>query len=88
MFVLAEIEDTVKIVPNDFGKNDNDAITDALNEKFANKVLKHAHAQTIDQSDIICFICRLSKKSDYVFAYMIFCLHLKDLFYTVMDAVM
>jgi DNA-directed RNA polymerase III subunit RPC8 len=38
MFVLAEIEDTVKIVPNDFGKSDNDAITDALNEKFANKV--------------------------------------------------
>ncbi|CAO3579396.1 unnamed protein product [Absidia cylindrospora] len=40
MFVLAEIEDTVKIVPNDFGKNDNNAITDALNEKYANKVVQ------------------------------------------------
>ncbi|KAI8333574.1 DNA-directed RNA polymerase III subunit RPC8-like protein [Chlamydoabsidia padenii] len=40
MFVLTEIEDTVKIVPNDFGKSDNDAITDALNEKYANKVVQ------------------------------------------------
>ncbi|CAO3643794.1 unnamed protein product [Cunninghamella blakesleeana] len=40
MFILSEIEDTVKIVPNNFGKNDNNAITDALNEKYANKVVQ------------------------------------------------
>lgn len=40
MFILSEIEDTVKIVPNDFKKEDNGAITDVLNEKFANKVVQ------------------------------------------------
>lgn len=48
MFVLAEIEDTVKIVPNDFGKSDNDAITDTLNEKFANKVSLQVFRLDID----------------------------------------
>ncbi|KAF7731923.1 DNA-directed RNA polymerase III subunit RPC8 [Apophysomyces ossiformis] len=40
MFVLSELEDTVKIVPNDFRKEDKDAIIDVLNEKFANKVVQ------------------------------------------------
>lgn len=40
MFVLSEIEDTVKIVPNDFKKEDNVAITDVLNDKYANKVVQ------------------------------------------------
>ncbi|KAI7867817.1 DNA-directed RNA polymerase III subunit RPC8-like protein [Spinellus fusiger] len=40
MFLLAELEDTVKIVPNDFRKSTNEAITDVLNEKFANKVVQ------------------------------------------------
>lgn len=40
MFILSEISDTVKIVPNDFKKEDNGAITDVLNEKFANKVVQ------------------------------------------------
>lgn len=40
MFILSELEDTVKIVPNDFKKGDNSAITDVLNEKYANKVVQ------------------------------------------------
>ncbi|KAI7904774.1 DNA-directed RNA polymerase III subunit RPC8-like protein [Cokeromyces recurvatus] len=40
MFILSELEDTVKIIPNDFKKDDNDAITDVLNEKYANKVVQ------------------------------------------------
>jgi hypothetical protein len=40
MFILSELEDTVKIVPNDFKKEDNGAITDVLNEKYANKVVQ------------------------------------------------
>ncbi|KAI9358020.1 RNA polymerase III subunit Rpc25-domain-containing protein [Pilaira anomala] len=40
MFILSEIEDTVKIVPNDFKKEDSGAITDVLNEKYANKVVQ------------------------------------------------
>ena len=40
MFVLSELEDTVKIVPNDFRKDDNGAITDVLNDKYANKVVQ------------------------------------------------
>lgn len=55
MFVLAEIEDTVKIVPNDFGKNDNDAITDALNEKYANKVI-------LTLTCMMCLILMLVKR--------------------------
>ncbi|ORX55784.1 hypothetical protein DM01DRAFT_1321129 [Hesseltinella vesiculosa] len=40
MFVLAELEDTVKIEPSAFIKRDHDAITDVLNEKYANKVVQ------------------------------------------------
>jgi DNA-directed RNA polymerase III subunit RPC8 len=40
MFVLAELEDTVKIVPNDFKKDNLNAVTDVLNEKYANKVVQ------------------------------------------------
>ncbi|KAI8992106.1 polymerase-like protein III polypeptide H [Mycotypha africana] len=40
MFILSELEDTVKILPNDFRKDDNTAITDVLNEKYANKVVQ------------------------------------------------
>lgn len=38
MFILAELEDTVKVEPKDFGLSDNEAITQILNAKFANKV--------------------------------------------------
>lgn len=40
MFILSELEDTVKIVPNDFKKDDINAVTDVLNEKYANKVVQ------------------------------------------------
>ncbi|KAI8989299.1 RNA polymerase III subunit Rpc25-domain-containing protein [Pilobolus umbonatus] len=40
MFILSELEDTVKIVPNDFKKDDIAAIVDVLNEKYANKVVQ------------------------------------------------
>ncbi|KAL0073286.1 DNA-directed RNA polymerase III subunit RPC8-like protein [Phycomyces blakesleeanus] len=40
MFLLSELEDTVKIVPNDFRKSTTEAITGVLNEKFANKVVQ------------------------------------------------
>ncbi|KAI9275988.1 RNA polymerase Rpb7 [Sporodiniella umbellata] len=40
MFVLTEIEDTVKIVPNDFKKDNLDAVADVLNEKYANRVVQ------------------------------------------------
>ncbi|KAI9485093.1 DNA-directed RNA polymerase III subunit RPC8-like protein [Zychaea mexicana] len=39
MFWLAQVEDTVKIEPRNFGKSDNDAITEVLNTKFANKIV-------------------------------------------------
>ena len=38
MFVLAELKDTVRIPPWDFKRKINDAITDELNRKLANKV--------------------------------------------------
>lgn len=38
MFILTEVEDTVKIEPKSFSKTDNEAIQDVLNYKFANKV--------------------------------------------------
>ena len=40
MFVLSELEDIVKIIPNDFKKEKINAITDVLNEKYANKVVQ------------------------------------------------
>ncbi|KAJ8651528.1 DNA-directed RNA polymerase [Lichtheimia ornata] len=39
MFLVAELEDTVKIEPKHFDKSDNEAITAVLNQKFANKVI-------------------------------------------------
>ncbi|KAL1927233.1 hypothetical protein VTP01DRAFT_3862 [Rhizomucor pusillus] len=39
MFILTEVEDTVKIEPKSFSKTDNEAIQDVLNYKFANKVI-------------------------------------------------
>ena len=39
MFVLAELKDTVRIPPWDFKRKINDAITDELNRKLANKVV-------------------------------------------------
>jgi len=38
MFVLVELRDTVTIKPADFRRKLQDAVTDALNRKFANKV--------------------------------------------------
>lgn len=38
MFVLAELKDTVRIPPWKFKRKLNDAITDELNRKLANKV--------------------------------------------------
>ncbi|KAG1468857.1 hypothetical protein G6F56_003596 [Rhizopus delemar] len=35
-----ELEDTVQIVPNDFKKDNLNAVTDVLNEKYANKVVQ------------------------------------------------
>lgn len=41
MFVLVELRDTVAIKPADFNRKLQDAVTDALNRKFANKVGNH-----------------------------------------------
>lgn len=41
MFVLAELKDTVRIPPWEFKRKLNDAITDELNRKLANKVKCH-----------------------------------------------
>lgn len=41
MFVLAELKDTVRIPPVEFKQKLNDAITDELNRKLANKVKYH-----------------------------------------------
>ena len=38
MYVLAELKDTVKIPPRLFDIKQQDAIVEALNKKFANKV--------------------------------------------------
>jgi DNA-directed RNA polymerase III subunit RPC8 len=39
MFVLVEIKDTVRIPPWLFNVRFNDAVVEALNKKFANKVI-------------------------------------------------
>ena len=39
MFVLAEIKDTIRLPPKRFGVNLQEAITDELNTKLANKVV-------------------------------------------------
>lgn len=39
MFILSEMKDTVRIPPWLFGQDVNDAIINALNKKFANKVV-------------------------------------------------
>ena len=39
MFVLAEIKDTIRLPPVKFGLNLQEAITNELNKKLANKVL-------------------------------------------------
>ena len=38
MFVLVELRDTVTIAPSQFHRKMQDAVTYALNKKFANKV--------------------------------------------------
>lgn len=38
MFVLVELKDTVRILPNNFKCKLNDVIADELNKKLANKV--------------------------------------------------
>ena len=38
MFVLAEIKDTIRLPPSKFGLNLQEAITNELNQKLANKV--------------------------------------------------
>jgi len=38
MFVLVELRDTVTIAPSQFRRKMHDAVTYALNKKFANKV--------------------------------------------------
>jgi len=40
MFVLVELRDTVTIAPSQFRCKMHDAVTYALNKKFANKVSK------------------------------------------------
>ncbi|CAG8532537.1 10505_t:CDS:2 [Ambispora leptoticha] len=40
MFILSVFKDTVKIEPQNFRKNKYDAITDELNQKYANKVVQ------------------------------------------------
>ena len=40
MFVLVELRDTVTIAPSQFHRKMQDAVTYALNKKFANKVVK------------------------------------------------
>ncbi|KAJ2151141.1 DNA-directed RNA polymerase III complex subunit Rpc25, partial [Coemansia sp. RSA 562] len=39
MFVLTVLRDTLKIVPEDFRKTREQALKDAINEKYANRVL-------------------------------------------------
>ncbi|KAI9020439.1 RNA polymerase III subunit Rpc25-domain-containing protein, partial [Hyaloraphidium curvatum] len=39
MFVLSLLKDVVQVAPSEFGKTRNAAVTDALNKKYANKVL-------------------------------------------------
>lgn len=38
MFQLALLQETVRIMPSEFGKTIVTAVTDALNEKYPNKV--------------------------------------------------
>ncbi len=43
MFVLAELQDIVRIEPRSFSKDTGQEITDELNRKFANKVIDLKH---------------------------------------------
>lgn len=47
MFVLTELRDTVRIPPWEFKRKLNDAITDELNRKLANKVKCHLNISNI-----------------------------------------
>jgi hypothetical protein len=38
MFILSVLKDTIKIEPTDFRKPKQEAITDEVNKKYANKV--------------------------------------------------
>jgi DNA-directed RNA polymerase III subunit RPC8 len=38
MFILSVLKDTIKIEPADFRKPKQEAITDEVNKKYANKV--------------------------------------------------
>ncbi len=40
MFVLSEMQDTVRIEPHRFSQDMGQELSDELNKKFANKVLK------------------------------------------------
>lgn len=57
MFVLSELKDVVRIPPWKFKRKLNDAITDELNRKLANKV-----APSSDQSfsGNRCKLCQIS----------------------------
>eukprot|EP00842_Homolaphlyctis_polyrhiza_P004499 jgi/Hompol1/504/HPOL_005334-RA len=39
MFVLSRLKDIVRVLPKDFTKGLTEAITEGLNQKYANKVL-------------------------------------------------
>jgi DNA-directed RNA polymerase III subunit RPC8 len=50
MFILAVLKDTIKIEPADFRKPKQEAITDEVNKKYANKVrlqLLHATCESV-----------------------------------------
>ena len=48
MFVLVELRDTVTIAPSQFHRKMHDAVTYALNKKFANKVVITNYILIID----------------------------------------
>jgi len=49
MFILAELQDIVRIEPRMFSKDTGQEIADELNRKFANKVC-HDHTNLHDKS--------------------------------------
>lgn len=50
MFVLTQMKDTVRIQPNLFNLDPNEAIINVLNQKFANKVSALKVTQLYDKS--------------------------------------
>ena len=57
MFVISKLKSMVRIEPKDFNRELSEAISDTLNAKLANKVLKDVGKQL----SMISMMCKINK---------------------------